>query len=79
MNELRNQMTFSEISHLIGFIFVTFVAIYYGIMVSLVFGIVMIIPNVLLNLYPSLMQQENKRRIDRLITRYNLYPKHPHQ
>jgi len=27
------------------------------------------IPNILMNLYPSLLQQENKRRIDRLIKR----------
>lgn len=29
----------------------------------------MMIPNTLMNLYPSLLQQENKRRIDTLIKR----------
>jgi len=28
--------------------------------------------NILMNLYPSLLQQENKRRIDKLIKRQNL-------
>lgn len=37
--------------------------------VSLVFGLAMMIPNAVLNLYPSLLQQENKRRIDRLLGR----------
>lgn len=36
---------------------------------SLVFGLAMMIPNAVLNLYPSLLQQENKRRIDRLLGR----------
>lgn len=72
LNELRRQMTFSEISHLIGFLFVLIIAICYSVVTSLPFGLAMIIPNVLLNLYPSLLQQENKRRIDQLIKRYKL-------
>lgn len=66
---LRNEMTLSEISHLIGFIFVMLVAIYQSFAVNILFGVIMMIPNVLMNLYPSLLQQENKRRIDRLIRR----------
>jgi hypothetical protein len=62
-------MTLSEISHLIGFIFVMLVAIYQSFAVNILFGVIMMIPNVLMNLYPSLLQQENKRRIDRLIRR----------
>lgn len=70
--ELRNEMTLSEISHLIGFIFVTGFAIYKSLMVSIVFGLTMMIPNILMNLYPSLLQQENKRRIDALLKRQKL-------
>ncbi|WP_306293780.1 hypothetical protein [Winogradskyella forsetii] len=66
---IRNEMTFSEISHLIGFIFVTIFAIYKSIGVGILFGLIMMIPNVLMNLYPSLLQQENKRRIDKMMKR----------
>jgi len=67
--EIRNEMTLSEISHLIGFVFVAVFAVYKSITLSLVFGLTMMIPNILMNLYPSLLQQENKRRIDKLIKR----------
>jgi hypothetical protein len=64
---IRKEMTIAEISHFIGFGFVTiFMAI------KLTTGnywpaLVILIVNVFINLYPSLLQQENKRRIDRLI------------
>jgi hypothetical protein len=66
---LRHQMTHAEIGHLIGFVFVTGGALYQSINISPVFGLAMLLPNVLLNLYPSLLQQENKRRIDALLQR----------
>lgn len=69
LNDLRHQMTLSEISHLIGFVFVTLFAIYKCFTTSVLFGISMMIANAFLNLFPSLLQQENKRRIDRLIKR----------
>ena len=69
LTELRNQMTYSEISHLIGFIFVATFAIYFTFKVSLVYGLSIMIANIFMNLYPSLLQQENKRRIDRFIKR----------
>lgn len=65
--EIRKEMTFSEISHLIGFAFVTIFSFYKIFSVGLIFGLTMMIPNTLMNLYPSLLQQENKRRIDSLI------------
>jgi hypothetical protein len=66
---LRHQMTLAETSHLLGFCFVAIAAVYQGFHVSLAFGLSMMIPNVVLNGYPSLLQQENKRRIDRLLER----------
>jgi hypothetical protein len=66
---IRNEMTFSEISHLIGFVFVAIFAIYKSFSVGILFGLTMMIPNVLMNLYPSLLQQENKRRIDKMMKR----------
>ena len=68
---IRNEMTLAEISHLVGFIFVALFAIYFSFRVSLTYGLSIMIPNVFLNLYPSLLQQENKRRLDKLINRQN--------
>ncbi len=65
--KLRNEMTTSEIDHLIGFVFVTIFAIVKLLHSSYLFGLTIMIINILLNLYPSLLQQQNKRRIDRLI------------
>jgi len=67
LTELRNEMTLSEVSHLIGFVFVTIFAIYKGFSISFVYGLAIMFPNILMNMYPSLLQQENKRRIDKLI------------
>ena len=67
LGEIRNEMTFSEISHLIGFLYVTICAIYQGFNQSIVYGMTMMIPNILMNLFPSLLQQENKRRIDTIM------------
>jgi len=69
LTEIRTEMTIAEISHLIGFIFVTFIAIYKSISHDYLFGLTIMIVNILMNLYPSLLQQENKRRIDKLIKR----------
>lgn len=66
---IRHQMTLAEINHLIGFLFVAAAALYQSASVSLIFGLSMMIPNALLNGYPSLLQQENKRRIDQLLNR----------
>ena len=65
--EIRKEMTYAEIGHLIGFVFVLPFAAYYGIKYSVLFGVIIMSVNVLMNLYPSLLQQENKRRLDRLI------------
>ena len=68
LSELRKEMTYSEISHLIGFAFVTVFAIYKGITIDYVFGLTIMLCNILLNLYPALLQQKNKRRINRLLS-----------
>lgn len=69
---LRHEMTLAEISHLIAFVFVSIVAIIKGISINVVFGLTLMGPNILMNLHPSLLQQENKRRIDKLIQREKL-------
>lgn len=69
LTEIRMEMSIAEISHLIAFIFVMLVAVIQWLAVGFLFAVVIMIFNVLLNLYPSLLQQENKRRIDQLIRR----------
>ncbi|MBL7471189.1 glycosyl-4,4'-diaponeurosporenoate acyltransferase CrtO family protein [Robertkochia sediminum] len=65
--QLRSEMTKAEVSHLIGFIFVAIIAIYISIERGFLAGFTMMFPNVILNLYPTLLQQENKRRIDEIL------------
>lgn len=69
--ELRNEMTFAEISHLIGFVFVMVFACIKSVKGEYMHALACTIVNIFLNLYPSLLQQENKRRIDTLIRRYS--------
>ena len=69
LEAIRHQMTIAEVSHLIGFAFVAAAAVYQSFAISLIFGVTMMIPNLALNLYPSLLQQENTRRIDQLLKR----------
>lgn len=69
LNEIRKEMTFSEISHLIGFTFVTIFSIYKSFSTGMLFGMIMMVPNTFMNLYPSLLQQQNKRRIDLVLKR----------
>lgn len=66
---LRNEMTKSEIDHLIAFVFVIIFAVIKSIKFDVTFGITIMMVNVFMNLYPSLLQQDNKRRIDKLIHR----------
>ncbi len=66
---IRHHMTLAEINHLVGFLFVASAALYQSFHVSLVFGLSMTIPNAILNGHPSLLQQENKRRLDQLLNR----------
>lgn len=67
LEELRREMTLAEINHLVGFFFVIPFACIELVKGNYLFALFYMIANVLLNLYPSLLQQENKRRIDRLI------------
>ena len=67
---LRNEMTFSEISHLIGFVFISSFALVKFYNDNCSFGWIIMLVNVLMNLYPSLLQQENKRRIDKLMKKF---------
>ncbi|MGX7666700.1 glycosyl-4,4'-diaponeurosporenoate acyltransferase CrtO family protein [Flavobacterium pedocola] len=72
ITKLRAEMTISEIDHLIGFAFVSifvFIKCYNS---QYLFGFTIMIINILMNLYPSLLQQENKRRIDKMMKKLGL-------
>jgi len=66
---LKREMTYAEISHLVGFLFVLIISLILLIKKEIEFGIILIISNVIFNLYPSLLQQKNKKRIDKLINK----------
>lgn len=70
LNALREEMTFAELNHLVGFCFVLIFVFVKFLNGFYLFGFIMMIVNILLNLYPSLLQQKNKSRIDKLIKRY---------
>lgn len=74
---IRNEMTKSEIDHLFAFIFVFIFIIIKLYNQEYVFAFVILIVNILMNLYPSLLQQQNKRRIDKLIKRFKIEEKQP--
>lgn len=63
---LRFEMTKAEIGHLAGFIFVMCFVIEPLVNQQYIQATLISIPNILLNLYPSLLQQFNKRRIDKI-------------
>lgn len=69
LHELRKEMTFSEISHLIGFVFMSVFVVIKLLDGNFLFAMVIMVVNLFMNLYPSLLQQENKRRIDAFIKR----------
>lgn len=68
--KLRTVMTAAELSHLIAFVLILFVILYYFLM-DKTWGLItlMTILNVLFNGYTALTQQYNKRRLDKLIRR----------
>lgn len=66
--ELSKAMSYAEAVHLIGFIFVI-VAVLMNIINAEPQAMIwpLLVVNILVNLYPALVQQLNKRRIDKLI------------
>jgi len=70
--QLRKDMIFSEMSHLFAFIlvlpFVLLLILHYN---NYLFAGTLLAANLAFNLYPSLLQQKNKRRLDRVIASYS--------
>lgn len=72
LKQLRNEMTYAEISHLIAFILVIVLTIisYFTQFHNKIIPI-LLIANVIFHLYPALVQQYNKRRLDKVIHKMN--------
>lgn len=71
LTEIRKQMTHSEIGHLIAFVAVVVYSIFMAVNGRLLFAGMLTLSNFFLNLHPSLLQQQNKRRIDQVLQRYS--------
>ena len=71
LEALRKEMTTAEMGHLIGFVFVVVFAAEKAVNGDDLFALTIMGLNALLNLHPSLLQQQNKRRLDRLIERFS--------
>ncbi|PST83176.1 hypothetical protein C7T94_11290 [Pedobacter yulinensis] len=61
----RAEMTLAELNHLFAFAFMLLFVAFKLFQGLYLFALVLLVVNVLTNLYPSLLQQQNKRRIDR--------------
>ncbi len=62
-------MTAAETSHLEAFVLVCVVALVALGMAKFTFAGTLLVVNIFMNLYPALLQQQNKRRLDAVIIR----------
>lgn len=72
---IRNDMIKAEIDHLFAFLFVSifmFSAINNHKFLS---ALIILFTNIIMNLNPSLLQQQNKRRIDKLLSKFEKHEK----
>lgn len=71
LKRIRGEMTKAEINHLFAFVFVLIFVFVQLFNQKYVGASVMLVVNILMNLNPSLLQQQNKRRIDKIINKLN--------
>lgn len=65
---MRAAMTKAEIDHLFAFVFVLFFIFLAIVQQNYAQASILLLVNILMNLCPSLLQQQNKRRIDKLLS-----------
>jgi hypothetical protein len=68
---LREEMTKAELGHWIGFLFMLLVSLVLVCLHHTAFAGIVCLVNGILNLYPALLQQYNKRRLDPILERYS--------
>ncbi len=71
LREYRSEMTKAEFNHNFAFLFMGIFILIKVFQGFYIFAIVMLLVNILINLYPILLQQQNKRRIDRYLQLMN--------
>ena len=67
LKHIRTEMVYAEIGHLIGFLFllsVIVIKLWKGLFLS---SSILLLFNIIFNLYPTLLQQQNKTRIDDIL------------
>ena len=67
LQNIRNKMMYAEISHFMVFIFILVVMIIKLSNGQLAYTGTLFICHIICNLYPLLLQQQNKKRIDRIL------------
>jgi len=72
LRTLRAEMNKSEIDHLFAFVFVMIFVVVMIFKDKYLFALIIFVVNILMNLHPSLLQQQNKRRIDKMILKFKL-------
>ncbi len=71
LEDIRKEMTYSEISHFIAFIFIFIIMVLKLSKGQVTFAAILFVFNIIFNLYPSLLQQQNKNRINKILKRQN--------
>ena len=71
MRIIKEEMTNAELSHLFAFLLVFITGILIWFWINRLFGVTILILNIFMNLYPTLLQQHNKRRINHILTKRN--------
>jgi|TARA_R110001592_G_scaffold325866_1_gene606534 Glycosyl-4,4'-diaponeurosporenoate acyltransferase len=69
LESIRSEMVYAEIGHLIGFLFILvfiFIKIGNG---QYTYALLLLGFNIIFNLYPTLLQQYNKKRVDNILKR----------
>ncbi|WP_175455641.1 glycosyl-4,4'-diaponeurosporenoate acyltransferase CrtO family protein [Winogradskyella thalassocola] len=67
LKQLRNEMVYAEIGHIIGFTFIIIIILIKLWSAQYMSALIMLVFNVIFNLYPALLQQHNKKRIDTIL------------
>lgn len=70
LREIRNAMTKAEIDHLFVFAFVMLFVIYALVTQRYLLASILLVVNVIMNLCPSLLQQQNKRILDAMMRKF---------
>jgi len=64
---IRNEMVYAEIGHIIGFIFILVIILLKLWNGQCTYALILFGFNIIFNLYPTLLQQQNKKRIDGIL------------